>query len=826
MEAGGVMGKLFTQGWYDRVEALLALAMAKIAATAAGAATGTALPWVNVPAGTAVVWTPADGFLSFDATGPVQSTLALPVAASLLGGETFYARLTGTGTVNPIVISAGAGTTVEQVGGPLGPGNFGASAYLPQQAMVVAFKYDRPTTSWKIFSFDIGIVNAAQNQPTWVVAGGGADSNSGLDAGHALLTQAEVIRRLLGIVGDINSSNLALRPLGGGADDWPRLFDGIFPAAIATGLSVTLQPGLNLETWLARSLRQVPSKLHLLGTTTTRVVAALPLVGISGGLFDMLATQAAGITLAIDNTPGTRVVRVTAAPGGGWVLGSFVQLQIGAAHLAGSTYTIKLITPVGPDFDLTFERDVIYQARAASAQVVPVTNVPQDIRIEGNGMTLSGSCSIFVEVEGGVHVEVSGLEMDGTLMPAGTDGLVFDTNCLECSAGDIRVDGAGNMQNGVWIIGEGHRVGGLLVKNCTTNNVVFGDVSASTIGPIESYGCPGNGLSITADGGALGAVPSSNNAHDIVISGCGGGCVVDQAATDFQISNLTSRFNAIGLHLANTGPLGNPEGIRVTNADLTNNTQNGALIDPGVKKTVLNNVDVSFNGSTGITSQDDVTGMGIVSRGGNPTSALFIQGGYARLSGLDLTCDVPAGTLVTVIGAATRGFLDGHLTAAPAAVNSTLVQHTSGQTSLSRMRWTFNANAEGVIGLAGVVLVDEVSADGTNLAASVGMNIGNTCTARVGDHVDLANLGTPFNFNAGSHWNRSAIGPGVVTLAGLAPQAVVWPDLKASDDVWVEITDPNGGVPSPVRVVNTPGTGFTLAGTTAADTSQVNYAVR
>jgi hypothetical protein len=139
---------------------------------------------------------------------------------------------------------------------------------------------------------------------------------------------------------------------------------------------------------------------------------------------------------------------------------------------------------------------------------------------------------------------------------------------------------------------------------------------------------------------------------------------------------------------------------------------------------------------------------------------------------------------------------------------------------------TYTTVGEGFLALgSSTIALDDVTVDGANVAGSIGVNAASGCTVRVGKNVHMdAAAGPTFNFNGGSHWNRSAIGPGPVTLTGTADVVIAWPDLQSSDDVLVELVTPTGTV-GPVKVTKTPGTGFRLTGTNVADTSAVNYVV-
>jgi hypothetical protein len=162
--------------------------------------------WTDVAAGTTLTPTAAQTFLSCDSTG-AQTTVNLPAAASAFDGQIQLVKLTGA-TVTPVVVNAGAGTTVELLNAS---GTFGAQTYLTDQGQAAFFKYDLATTSWKAFSLYDGNAAAAQAQTAWQidpqnVEGTSANTNTGLTAGTALRQWAEVIRRTKNIAWSIAAS--------------------------------------------------------------------------------------------------------------------------------------------------------------------------------------------------------------------------------------------------------------------------------------------------------------------------------------------------------------------------------------------------------------------------------------------------------------------------------------------------------------------------------------------------------------------------------------------------------------------------------------------
>ena len=190
------MGNPFTTGWYDRIEALIALALAR----SSGATSGTSDPWVDVAAGTTLSPTAAQRYLSCDATG-AQTTINL--LSNPTSGQIQVVRLTGTTRVTPVIVRAqGAGITVEDTA--QAPGTFGASTWLALQEQIAAWKFDGVARSWKLYSLSQNIGAAAADAGNWEVdpqgTSGGLDTNSGAP-GSPLRTYREWMRRQAGRLG-------------------------------------------------------------------------------------------------------------------------------------------------------------------------------------------------------------------------------------------------------------------------------------------------------------------------------------------------------------------------------------------------------------------------------------------------------------------------------------------------------------------------------------------------------------------------------------------------------------------------------------------------
>jgi hypothetical protein len=780
------------------------------------------LPWTDVPDGTAVVASLLQPNLSFDSSG-AQSSVTLPTAAQLAAndGTEFTFKATGN-MLSPVIVNAGAGTTIELVGGALGPGNFGASTYLPYEAMIAGYKYDLGTTQWKLFSLSLGSINSAQQQPTWVVAGGGLDSNSGIDGAHALATPGEAIRRLGGAVG----GSVLVNPLGGAVDDWSRIFgsNGIAVACAATGTTLELAG----KTFNALTDELLPSGLHLIANPETVVIAGLPVISIVDAPFACISTYGPIIALATNNTPGQKTVSAAAAPPGGWVIGSFVEFMVGGARLHGSTYQIINVTPVGPNFTLTFDRSVLYTGLAVSAGLRPVLSLTSDIHVEGNGMLINGNCRQAIEMQGVLDCHFSDIRIDGSQMViGGSAGGILDTYSVNCSMRSISADGHGIMSIGFWCIGEQNIIDACIAKNCVSQGFLFLDAAVSVLSKCQAYGNV-TGFEVGSDGGAIGVATTEGN----VLSDCfawgnsSNGFLFTQGASNISVSGCVAQYNAIGFLLDNSQPLGSPTNIKFSACSAVNNSQYGCHVMAGSKGSVFDGIDVSSNTLGGFFAEDDVSIDGFTCRGVAGGSAILINGGHTELTNYDVLYNQTGLNAIVISG--------GSLVAKSGKIRFTLANSTGFAISGASTRvWvdgivaTFDAACFLAQPAAGMIALDNVQVGGAAVGGSLGVNPSAGATVRVGRNVKLTGMaaGNQIVNNAGAFCSRSDMTVGAVTLAGLAAQAISWPDLTTADDVMAWLSDPNGGVPSPIRVVKTPGTGFTLAGSGAADTSKVQYVV-
>lgn len=204
-----VMSTPFASAWFT----FDAAADSWIVTFSAGGASPTIADelWIDVAAGTTLAPTLAQQFLSCDTSG-AQTTINLPTAAAAINGQMQLVKLTGN-MLSPVIINAGAGTTVELANAP---GTFGASTWLPIQGSSFFLKYDKATTQWKCWATETGTgaPGTTAYNPGWYALAdifwdpqAGVDSNAGT-VGFPVATPAEIYRRWGGVPTLVNNSQI------------------------------------------------------------------------------------------------------------------------------------------------------------------------------------------------------------------------------------------------------------------------------------------------------------------------------------------------------------------------------------------------------------------------------------------------------------------------------------------------------------------------------------------------------------------------------------------------------------------------------------------
>jgi parallel beta-helix repeat protein len=631
----------------------------------------------------------------------------------------------------------------------------------------------------------------------------------------------------LDVSGGVSAAGIiTMYPSGG--DDWPRV---MAQAAVSAplGQAILLSGG----TWHANTDELVPSFSRFIGTPQTNIVMGLPNTGIQDDAFAIVSVQGASVNLCVNNVPGTKTLVACGQPGGGWTVGSWVIFSTGVATLHGGLYQIKGVSGFtdggGSNYTLTTDRAVLYAGLASSAILRPITTLEQGIRIEGNGMTISGTASQAIEVIAAYNILIQDINIDGTLMPSGQTALDFDGYVLDSVLQRMNVNGAGVLGSGVWVLGENNRLIGNTVFGVTGVGFTCGDSAIGVFIGNTAYGNGAAGLQFLSDGAGSGVPTVEGN----VIGGfaaygnAGAGINISDGASNLTISEAMLEYNGNGILLDNTQPLGAPNNVKIVGGSMVHNTGDGIVVLAGAKGTVITNVDVSNNGSNGIDCEDDCTLLGVISGGGVGAATIQIGAGVTTLGGAQLVQNSATSTIFATGSAKLfANNVEGNL--AGVGYQPFFKAASTARIAASGVHLTYTQQGIGFQAAGtSVIAISDVTISGANIAGSEGIEVDNGATGRIGKnvHLDAIGGGSAYTATATSFWSRSAIGHGAVTLTGTTPVVVAWPDLQSGDDVLVEYVT-GGTTSSPVIVTPTPGTGFTLKGLLSTDNGTVNYVVQ
>lgn len=278
---------------------------------------------------------------------------------------------------------------------------------------------------------------------------------------------------------------IEISPLGDNQDDWPRLKELMDLAAYKE--TIVLESG----DWICRSKQRVPSGTHIVASPGVKVRQELQYTGV-----DFL--NAAFSSGPIFGTPITSQLQIAAEVGSREVManhdtfsvGQIVRLSQGATGLRQLYY--RIVSKSGDGFWLTLSRPV-KQLFGSGDMIQSVESIPTDIRIEGNGMKISGTGDRYLEIAAGLRCHVSGIRIDPSHGWLGTGGpaMSFDIGGYLCSFTDCVVNSDGHDINAGCIIESGERC---TIQNCTaeyagvTGAGLYASVGSYIIG-CESTGC-------------------------------------------------------------------------------------------------------------------------------------------------------------------------------------------------------------------------------------------------------------------------------------------------------------------------------------------------
>jgi len=578
-----------------------------------------------------------------------------------------------------------------------------------------------------------------------------------------------IVASTSGIAGNwINRGPTLTLPIaGGGADDWVN-FGTASVSCAALGIDLLFQSG----TYQAKSKQLVPSKLTLRATPTTIVIQTLPQGDPNQANTSFYATLTAGAALALSVAPTVGASSLSVTSSVGLAVGGTIRVaQVGLDNT--SPYFIRSITPAGPNFTIGLDRPILF-AFSATAQVFPAT-VPSQIRIFGNGMTVTGAGDRLVEIVSGIDCSVDDIRFVSSTQNgvAGVTAVFgFDVGGVRNRATKIYVDGSGQALYGY--ICESQE--SLLLEDCEARGC--GTVGAyaytcmnGVFSRVRAHDCS-VGIGIELGLGDLQAawIPTNNfDLIECVAEGSAGvGIIVDGGALRVRAVQCNASYNVShGFHIRSASAFRTTQQVSIIGSSADKNGGNGLTIDAAPFDIRLS----AFNSTNN-------TGDGINTRG-------------VRVRGALLTLDGNAIGYHQVAGSGTIGTVqaDGCTTAA--------VQHDAGDLTIETMyalasaavaNWFgINMTAAGtvtahdvtlersgagafqclVIQGAGTFTAGEVRCLGT--AFDIGINIAATSTFRADGPIDVSSATTPITLAVGGKFSsykvRTLADQGAITIA-------------------------------------------------------------
>ena len=514
-----------------------------------------------------------------------------------------------------------------------------------------------------------------------------------------------------------------------------------FQAAINTGQAF-IPPG-NYQ--IARPLR-LHSNTVVIGRPGALLKSTIaPGEIVTNSLFCALPTYLGSTTLAVAAEAGTDTITVSSidVSGGPISVGSFIVVFYGLGspyELRCATYQVTAVSSLS----ITLDRPLI-AGWPSGAPVVLATNVPENIRVLGQGMRLTGTGWRYWEMIGSHRCVLSDVicDMSGGSLQADY-ACSFDVGGWDNEFDRVRVDADGVCLGGLVLESqERSRVRDCEASNARIAGIFLEDCFACSV--TDCSGCgntTGSGVLVADDDTALGSIQCriiggtfSNNTYGIAVS---------SASSGTQIIDAMCQYNsAAGLFLSADGA---PSSCTTMyGVSSTNNAGVGLLVDAGVTGTVASALDLSNNG-------------------GSPRGSALRAG-----TGTDIRITNLTATGLGSYGLITGGDLDvSYFLIESNVANNILVSNINSQGPAPSQVRLFNGQLQ-IDGdnSIGVLLV--TPGDGTSIvhltqtqiagaAASVGgtgLVVVSGCSASVGMGCDLSACATPID----------VVGTGTVQLA-------------------------------------------------------------
>lgn len=584
-----------------------------------------------------------------------------------------------------------------------------------------------------------------------------------------------------GVLGEIR-----VRPLGQGQDDAPRLRQAAVD--IAGQAALTLLPGLAGEPWLIKSRWDIPNGTVIRGTESTRIIQQLPSVGdprdaglLAVGVYGALTTLAADPALG-SNTVSTEVEAGSVVQAGDWI----IIKRAATAGFRGALYRALAVSGSGP-YTITLDRPLSFVFKAGDdVNVMP--RIVRGIRIEGNGMTMSGTGARYVELIHGVtDCHVSNIRFDPLDGSVSERLLSFDiasfNNCAEGLVGD----GGGVTTIGYSVeAGEQCRLSDSWVRDCLNPGILIQDSANCTVARCQAYSC-GSGLSLIA---ALDEGSNNNRVELCTFASNEIGILFEDGSSENTIADTTIRGNVVdGVRFVEEAGTFVYSRNTFDNVHCSGNGVVGFRIGKQCVDTVLSECTIQ-SGVVSVEVEAGSFGTKLI-RG---TVEALVKIGQDNPPGTrPATCymeGVKGNGANIVVGVGGTASLTGCTFKVPDQASFTnVILVEGGRAAIRECLLDVGLNCCGVTVLGGVASVDALTVTGAAPTGRVGL-LAEGGTIRMGARVNLEGVASPISGNG--YFSRGTF---VTANGNGSPQRFTWPNLMATDRIVLRRVA-TGGVPS------------------------------
>jgi hypothetical protein len=545
-----------------------------------------------------------------------------------------------------------------------------------------------------------------------------------------------------------------------------------------------------MTTWL------MPSRLTLRGTDQTTIIQKLPFgsgdalqagfaasgkssVNAKVAANAVLCSQQLSITTSV--AIGTYIAVIRNLPGG------FRQ----------ATYQVLGISGSGP-YTVQLDHSIHYAFQAGDS--INIMSAPVlDICIEGNGMTMAGTGSRYIElVHSAVNCYVCDINFSSSEGYVSERLMSFDEAAYNCHAQGLIGDGGSTATTGYSFEGaENCSYEECRATRCLNAGFLFQDAVYCDLINNNSYSNGSGAAFISASNvegsnfnQICGGDYSGNNAGIVIDKGSSQNCIVDASVclnTTGGVQLTTGSFLLTDNYLYNLAIAGNPgPGINLSSSSVgtvieqcvVSSIKNpGILVPAGATGTRILSCEVD-NTPTSVAADCEIVGL----RGNAPVTALTVlAGGYARVSGLNLTAPSGAGLVNVVQVAGVAEFQNSHL--------------------------SIGSNCNGFLATGGgIIKMSYTKVDKSASGQTVGLFSNANSTIRIGDGVDVDNTSLPL-YGPG-FFSRGTI---ITANTSGTPQDYAWPDIKSTDRILFRLMLIAGTpTPAPPIYTITAGVKFTV----------------